>query len=590
MSQIADVQDAEKLPPEQLFLEKLRHSAAHVMAQALRRRWPETQLAIGPTIENGFYYDVLVPATLTADDLPLIEEEMRRIAKEDLPFVREIWERDKALAFFGASPFKREIIEGIVDEPVSVYKQGEFTDLCTGPHLDRTGQLKHFKLTSIAGAYWRGDEKNPMLTRLYGTAFPTKEELERHLERLEQAKLRDHRKLGKELRLFSFHAESPAMPFFHPRGAIVVNQLQAFMRELYGPEGYDEVITPQIFDTNLWKTSGHYENYREHMFMLEVDEREFGAKPMNCPAHCLMFSESHWSYRDLPVRFADFGRLHRYERSGVTQGLTRVRALTQDDAHIFCTPDQIHGEIEGVLRMIRTVYGTLGLGSPRVTLSTRPEKSMGDAALWERAEAALRAVLESSGMPWQTDEGGGAFYGPKIDFFFEDAIGRSWQLSTIQLDFNLPERFDLSYSTSADEKARPVIIHRAVLGTFERFLGVYIEHCAGAFPPWLSPVQARVLPIVDDLADFAKSVVTTLKAAGLRAEADLRSEKLNRKIRDAQLEKVPWQLVVGKREASEGKVAVRLRHGGDQGAMTIDAFAEAAAANVRARALTENLA
>ena len=584
-----DVADADKLSPEQLAVEKLRHTAAHVMAQALRRIWPETKLAIGPTIENGFYYDVLVPEPITPDHLERIEAEMRKIAKEDLPLVRAELPRDEALAFFRDAPFKTEIISGITDGPISTYTQGEFVDLCEGPHLDRTGQLKHFKLTSIAGAYWRGDERNAMLTRLYGTAWPTQEELDLYLKRLEEAKARDHRKLGKELGLFSFHPEAPAMPFFHPKGTIVFNALQAFVRELYDEFGYQEVITPQIFDTSLWKTSGHYENYRENMFMLEVDEREFGAKPMNCPAHCLMFSESKWSYRELPVRFADFGRLHRYERSGVTQGLTRVRALTQDDAHIFCTPDQIHGEIETVLAMISRVYSTLGLGQPKVTLSTRPEKAIGEPELWEKAEASLRQILMGSGMPWEVDEGGGAFYGPKIDFFFEDAIGRKWQLSTIQLDFNLPERFDLSFATSADARERPVMIHRAVLGTFERFLGVYIEHSAGSFPPWLCPVQVKVLPITDEVSPFASDLVLKLKAAGLRAEADLRSEKIGKKIRDAQLEKVPWQLVVGKREAAEGKVAVRLRHGGDQGATPFEDFLGKATAAVRSRALTEAL-
>ncbi len=588
MSSHADVANVESLSPEQLDLEKLRHTAAHVMAQALRRIWPETQLAIGPTVDNGFYYDVVVPETLTPEHLERIEAEMRKISKENLPLVRAELGKAEALEAFRGAPFKLELIQGIPDGSISTYTQGEFTDLCQGPHLDRTGQLKHFKLTTIAGAYWRGDERNPQLTRIYGTAWPTKEELELYLKRLEEAKARDHRKLGKELGLFSFHPESPAMPFFHPKGTIVFNSLQAFMRELYGEYGYQEVITPQIFDTSLWKTSGHYDNYRENMFMLEVDEREFGAKPMNCPAHCLMFGEGKWSYRELPVRFADFGRLHRYERSGVTQGLTRVRALTQDDAHIFCAPAQIQAEIDGVLSMIRRVYETLGLGQPRVTLSTRPEKAIGERELWDRAEAALRAVLEGSGMTWETDEGGGAFYGPKIDFFFEDAIGRSWQLSTIQLDFNLPERFDLAFTTAADERERPVIIHRAVLGTFERFLGVYIEHRAGSFPPWLCPVQARVLPITDDVAPFAEGVVAELRRAGLRAEADLRSEKIGRKIRDAQMEKIPWQLVVGKREAAEGQVALRLRHGGDQGAMSVADFAERAGAAVRSRATTES--
>jgi threonyl-tRNA synthetase len=587
MSKVGDVAHVEKLGPEELALEKLRHSAAHVMAQAVRSFWPGTKLAIGPTVEHGFYYDMEIPGTVAPEDLERIEAEMRRIAEADHAFERDEWDKPRARAFFEDAPFKLEIIDGIEDATVSIFTQGDFTDLCEGPHLDRTSQLRHFKLTSIAGAYWRGDEKNAMLTRIYGVAFQTKDELDRHLERLEQAKLRDHRKLGKELGLFSFHPEAPAMPFFHPKGAVLVNQLQAYIRELYGQEGYSEVITPQIFDTSLWHRSGHWELYREALFLMEIDERQYGAKPMNCPAHCLMFSEGKWSYRDLPVRFADFGRLHRYERSGVTQGLTRVRALTQDDAHIFCTPDQIRGEIERVIRMIRRVYGDLGLGAPRVFLATKPEKALGSAEIWEKAETALREVLDASGFAYEIEAGEGAFYGPKIDFFFEDAIGRRWQLSTIQLDFNLPERFDLAYTTPTDERARPVIIHRAVLGTFERFLGVYIEHCAGAFPPWLAPVQVKALPINDDLVGYAQSVADRLQREGVRVEVDARSEKLGKKIRDAQLAKIPWQLVIGKREAEEGLVSVRLRQGGDVGAMTLDAFVALATGIVRSRALSE---
>lgn len=589
MSSFRDVRDIATLSPDEIFLERLRHSAAHVMAQAVRRAWPGTKLAIGPTVEHGFYYDMDVPQTITPEHLEAIEAEMRKIAKEDLPLVREEWDKATARAFFAEAPFKLEIIEGIPDATVSVYRQGEFTDLCQGPHLDRTSQLEHFKLTTLAAAYWRGDERNPQLTRIYGIAFASASELEAHVKRLEEAKARDHRKLGKELGLFSFHPEAPAMPFFHPKGAILYNALQAYVRGMYPAEGYQEVITPQIFDTSLWKTSGHYDNYIENLFLVDVDEREFGVKPMNCPAHCLMFSEGKWSYRDLPLRFADFGRLHRYERSGVTSGLTRVRSFCQDDAHIFCTPEQIGAEIQAVIAMTKRVYADLGLGAPRVTLSTRPDKAMGDAALWTNAEAALERVLVESGLPWSLDAGGGAFYGPKIDFFFEDAIGRSWQLGTIQLDFNLPEAFDLAYTTSEDARARPVIVHRAVLGSIERFMGVYIEHCAGSFPPWLSPVQARVMSITDDVADAARAIVARLSAAGLRAELDERSEKVGKKIRDAQLGRIPWMLVVGKREAAEGKVAVRLLRGGDRGALSVEDFLRIAAENIRTRALTEDV-
>jgi threonyl-tRNA synthetase len=584
-----DVQDVEKLTPDQLAVEKVRHSAAHVMAQAVRRLWPGTKLAIGPTIENGFYYDMDIPATLTAEDLPRIEEEMREIVAADLALVQESWPKARALQYFAGEPFKLEIIRGLADDQVSTYTQGDFTDLCRGPHVARTGQVQHFKLTSVAGAYWRGLETNPMLTRLYGCAFLSAEELAEHLRRQEEARARDHRKLGKELGLFSFHPESPAMPFFHPKGAVVYNELIAYVRGIYRECGYAEVITPQIFDTSLWKTSGHHEHYLKNMFVLEVDERQFAAKPMNCPAHCVLFGTSHWSYRDLPVRFADFGRLHRYERSGVTQGLTRVRSMAQDDAHVFCRVDQIRDEILGVMAMITRVYGDMGFTSPEVHLSTKPATgALGDAAVWARAESILRDVLDGSGFAYLVEEGEGAFYGPKIDFFFKDTLGRPWQLSTIQLDFNLPERFQLSFVNAEGVAERPVIIHRAVLGTLERFMGILIEHFAGAFPPWLAPVQVMLIPITDDQRAYAGEVATKLRAAGLRVEVDARSEKMNRKIREAQLAKVPWQLVMGKREAADGTVAVRLLRGGDQGAVPLDQFIARATAVVRARALTES--
>lgn len=578
-----DVRDIDGLTDEELTLEKLRHSAAHVMAQAVRRLWPDTRLAIGPTIEHGFYYDLDVPETVTPEDLARIEKEMRRIVKANLPFEREHWPKDEARQFFAAEPFKLEIIDRIEDDDVSIYRQGDFTDLCNGPHVDRTGRIRHFKLTSIAGAYWRGDERNPQLTRIYGTAFASAEELEAHVERLEQAKARDHRKLGKELGLISFHPESPAMPFFHPRGAIVYNELTSYMRGLYWDEGYSEVITPQIFDTSLWRTSGHYEHFIENMFLCEIDEREFGVKPMNCPSHCLMYAETKWSYRDLPVRFADFGRLHRYERSGATHGLTRVRSMAQDDAHIFCTMDQVRSEIEAVIRMVRRVYADLDLGEPEVHLATRPAKALGDAALWEKAELALQDVLASSGMAFELEAGEGAFYGPKIDFFFHDALDRPWQLSTIQLDFNLPERFDLRYTTSADSEERPVMIHRAILGTFERLLGILIEHHAGAFPPWLAPEQVRVLPITDDQAARATEIVAVLREKGLRASADTRSEKVGKKIREAQLQRIPWQLILGKKEVAEGSVSVRYLKAGDAGSRPLDEFVQEATEDVRAR-------
>ena len=581
---LEDVRDVSALSEEEAQLERLRHSAAHVMAQAVKRLWPEATFAIGPTIDNGFYYDMQVPEPITAEDLPKIEKEMRRIAKKGFPFEQEHWPKAQALEFFHDDAFKQEIIGGLADDEVSIYKQGEFTDLCRGPHLDRTSQLKHFKLTSVAGAYWRGDENRPMLTRIYGTAWLTAEELEEYLQKQEEAKARDHRRVGKDMGLFSFHPEAPSMPFFGPKGAVVYNELMAYVRGLYREYGYDEVITPQIFDTSLWKTSGHYDNYLENMFLVNADEREFGVKPMNCPSHCLMFSESKWSYRDLPVRMADFGRLHRYERSGVTHGLTRVRSFSQDDAHIFCSTDQIASEIEGVIDMVQRVYRDLALGQPKVFLATKPEKALGDAAVWEKAEAALKQVLDASGLEYEIEEGEGAFYGPKIDFSFLDVLDRPWQLSTIQLDFNLPERFDLKFTTSEGSDERPVMVHRAVLGSFERFLGILIEHHAGAFPYWLAPVQAKVLPITDDQHEWAQEVHAELKAAGLRAEVDLRSEKLGRKIRDAQLQKVPWMLVVGAREAEERQLAVRLLRGGDQGEMSVQEFIREALEDIERKA------
>jgi threonyl-tRNA synthetase len=579
-----DVPDVETLSPEEQQVHALRHSAAHVMAQAVRRIWPGTRLAIGPTIKDGFYYDMEIPARVTEEDLPRIEKEMRRIAKTNVPFEREHWPKTEARAYFADEPFKLEIIDGIAGAEVSIYKQGDFTDLCAGPHVDRTGRLQHFKLTSVAGAYWRGDENNPQLTRIYGTAFLTAEELDLHLKRIDEARARDHRRLGPQLGLFSFHQEAPAMPFFHPKGTVVYNELMAYIRGLYREEGYSEVITPQIFDTSLWKTSGHYEHYRENMFLVEVDEREFGVKPMNCPAHCLLFGESKWSYRDLPVRFADFGRLHRYERSGATHGLTRVRSMSQDDAHVYCRPDQIGDEIRGVIRMVQRVYHDLGLGAPEVHLATRPESALGDPALWARAEAQLERVLADSGMEYVLEEGEGAFYGPKIDFFFHDVLDRPWQLSTIQLDFNLPERFDLTYTTPEDKPERPVMIHRAVLGTFERFLGILIEHHAGAFPPWIAPEQVRILPITDGQHEYGGQVRARLHAAGLRVALDDRSEKIGKKIREAQLAKVPWQLVIGAREAEAGEVAVRYLRAGDAGSRTVDDFLAEALADVAGRA------
>jgi threonyl-tRNA synthetase len=544
-------------------VETMRHSCAHVMAHAIQRLWPQAKFGIGPTIENGFYYDVDLDVKLTPEDLPKIEAEMKKIIDANQPFVREEHPVSEAIQFFKKSnqPFKVEIIENLRDHAgatqVSSYQEGDFTDLCRGPHVKSTGQIKAFKLLSIAGAYWRGNENNPQLQRIYGTAFGAKAELDEYLHLIEEAKKRDHRKLGKELDLFSFHPESPGSPFFHPKGAVVYNRLVQYVRDLYGPYEYDEIITPQIMDVNLWKRSGHYDNYKENMYFTEVDEREYAVKPMNCPASTFVYASQKRSYRDLPLRLADFGRLHRYEKSGALAGLTRVRSFCQDDAHIFCTPDQIESEIGKVVSMILKTYELFGFNEIKIFLSTRPEKRVGDDALWDQAENALKAVLEKLGRPYSINPGDGAFYGPKIDFNVRDALKRYHQLGTIQLDFNMPNRFDLDYVGSDNSAHRPVMVHRAVLGTMERFMGILIEHVAGAFPFWLAPVQARLVPIKDAHNDYAYGFHKKLRSLGYRVEVDARNESMGLKTREAQTAKIPFSLVAGDREMQAGQFAVR---------------------------------
>jgi threonyl-tRNA synthetase len=558
-------------------LDVVRHSCAHLMAQAVKRLFPEAKFGVGPVIENGFYYDMDLPRQLEPADLEKIEAEMKKVSAEDLKVARHEWPREQALAWAEErkDPYKQELIRDIpAGEAISFYSQGEFTDLCTGPHVPSTGRLKHFKLLSIAGAYWRGDEKRPMLQRIYGTAFLDQKALDEHLKQREEAAKRDHRKLGKDLQLFVFHPLAPASPFFLPKGAFVYNALIGYMRGLYREFGYQEVVTPQIFSTELWKISGHYDNYRENMYFTEAEERQFGVKPMNCPGHALMFGSRIRSYRELPLRFADFGRLHRFERSGVVAGLTRVRSFSQDDAHIFLAQETIGEEIERCFAMQRRVYGDLGLPDPKVLVGTRPEKSLGSDELWKNAESKLFEVLEKIGQPHTLNPGDGAFYGPKLDFSVRDAIGRSWQLATIQLDFNMAERFNLHYSAHDGTNQRPVVIHRAILGSLERFFGVYLEHTAGNLPAWLAPVQAKVLSVMTDVIPYARQVTEKLNAAGLRAELDDRPEKIGAKIRDGALEKVPYLLVVGARERDGGTVAVRERAAGDQGAVSLDAFVE----------------
>ncbi|MEJ2367553.1 MAG: threonine--tRNA ligase [Acidobacteriota bacterium] len=558
-------------------LDIYRHSCAHLMANAVKELFPDAKIAIGPVIEDGFYYDFDREEPFTPEDLEKIENRMAEIASRDTPIRREElpWEDAKALFDGENEPYKSELAyERGQSEPVSIYRQGDFNDFCRGPHLPSTGRIKPgtFKLLSVAGAYWKGDEHNKMLQRIYATAFLTRKELEDHLGRLEEARERDHRKLGKELGLFLFHPWAPASPFFTPKGALVYNGLVDLMRGYYRKYDYQEVVTPQVFDVELWKRSGHYDHYRDNMFLSEIDGREFGVKPMNCPGHCLMFESETRSYRDLPLRIADFGRLHRYERSGVTQGLTRVRSFSQDDAHIFCRPGQIGSEIGALIDLVQDVFAIFGFTDLQVFLSTRPGDSVGSDAIWEQAEKALKSVLSEREMKFTLDPGEGVFYGPKIDFKVKDAIGRPWQLATIQLDFNLPERFGLTFVSDNNTQERPVMIHRAILGSIERFMGVLIEHYNGAFPLWLAPVQVRILPIADRHAAYAEKVAASMRTAGIRVEVDARPEKTGYKIRDAQMMKIPYMLILGDREMDAGTVSVRSRSGGDRGAAPLDEF------------------
>jgi threonyl-tRNA synthetase len=555
-------------------LDVLRHSTAHLMAQAVQSLFPGTQVTIGPTIEDGFYYDFKRDQAFSPEELEKIEARMEEIARSNLKVTREEMPRSRAIELFRSlgEDYKVAILEEIPDETVSLYRQGDWVDLCRGPHVPSTGAIKAFKLTGVAGAYWRGDEKNEMLQRIYGTAWPTKQALKEYLRLLEEAKRRDHRKLGRELDLFSFHPAAPASPFFHPKGATVYNELITYVRGLYTRYGYEEVITPQILDVELWRRSGHYDHYRDNMYFTRVDDREFGVKPMNCPGHTLIYAARKRSYRDLPLRIADFGRLHRYERSGVTTGLTRVRSFAQDDAHIFCAPDQIETEISQLIRMLREVYRTFQFGEMQVKLSTRPQDFIGLPEVWEKAEAALAQALSNEAIDYQINPGDGAFYGPKIDFVVLDALRRNWQLATIQLDFFLPERFDLVYTSAGGTEERPVMVHRALLGSIERFMGILIEHCAGAFPLWLAPVQARILTVTDDHKEYAMKVSEQLRGAGWRTELDGRNEKLGYKIREAQLAKIPYAVVIGAKEVEAQTVAPRRRGGENLAPLSVGDF------------------
>ena len=555
-------------------LRAIRHTASHVLAQAVKRLYPETKLAIGPAIDDGFYYDFDREGGFTPDDLEKLEAEMKKIVKENLALKPFVLPRDEAIKFMQekGEPYKVELIEDLPEgETISFYQQGDFVDLCAGPHILYTKGIKAFKLTSIAGAYWRGSEKNKMLTRIYGTAFAKKEDLESYLTMMEEAKKRDHRKLGKELGLFMFAEEGPGFPFFLPKGMTLKNTLIDYWREIHLREGYQEVSTPVILSRKLWETSGHWDHYKENMYTTVIDDEDYAIKPMNCPGGMLVYKSQSRSYRDLPLRIGELGLVHRHEKSGQLHGLMRVRCFTQDDAHIFMTQDQITDEIKGVTRLINEVYSQFGFDY-FVELSTRPEDSMGSDEDWEMATNGLRNALDEMGLKYIVNEGDGAFYGPKIDFHLRDSIGRTWQCGTIQLDFQLPQRFEAEYVAEDGPKKRPIMIHRVCFGSIERFIGILIEHFAGKFPVWLAPVQVKVIPVSEKSMEYAQGVYDQLKAAGIRTELDRKDEKVGYKIRQAQLETVPFMLVLGEKEAAEGKITVRSRDKGDLGVADLSTF------------------
>ncbi|KQN99978.1 threonine--tRNA ligase [Paenibacillus sp. Leaf72] len=573
-------------------LEIYRHSTAHLLAQALKRLYgkQEVQLGIGPVISDGFYYDIAIASPLPNEQLAVIEQEMARIAEQNLPIVRRVVSREEALQLFEQleEPLKVELIQALPENAViSLYEQGEFIDLCRGPHLPATGWIKAFKLLHTAGAYWRGDSNNQVLQRIYGTAFPKNKQLEEHLHMLEEAKKRDHRKLGKELGLFMFSEEAPGMPFYLPNGMIIRNELEELERGIHRERAYDEVRTPLMLNNRLWEQSGHWEHYKDNMYFTNVDDAVFALKPMNCPGHMLIFKNELRSYRDLPIRLAEYGQVHRHEFSGALNGMMRVRTFCQDDAHLFVRPDQIEEEIAKVMALIDDIYSIFGF-TYRVELSTRPADSMGSAQLWDQAEEALKNVLVQQNVPYMLNAGDGAFYGPKIDFHIRDALGRSWQCGTIQLDFQMPEKFDLTYIGEDGGKHRPVVIHRAVYGSIDRFMGILTEHFSGAFPLWLAPVQVKLLPVSSVHLDYALQVKQQLLKAGLRVQVDARSEKLGYKIREAQLAKVPYTLVIGDQEASEGTVSVRRRGVNEQQGMSIAQLVELLSRQVAAKELNAN--
>ena len=556
-------------------VEILRHSTAHLLAHAVKELFPDAQVTIGPVIEDGFYYDFSYKRPFTPEDLAAIEQRMAEIAKRDLKVERTLMQRDEAVEFFKSlgEHYKAEIIASIPDgEPISLYRQGDFVDLCRGPHVPATGKLKVFKLMKVAGAYWRGDSKNEMLQRIYGTAWPKKEEQDAYLHRLEEAEKRDHRKLGRQLDLFHMQDEAPGMVFWHPKGWVIWQSIEQYMRGVQRENGYLELKTPQVIDVSLWKRSGHWDNFRENMFFTESESRDYAVKPMNCPGHVQIFNQGIKSYRDLPLRLAEFGSCHRNEPSGALHGLMRVRGFVQDDAHIFCTEEQIEPEVTRFIDLLQRVYADFGFEEILVKLSTRPPKRVGDDAAWDRSEAALKAALNARQFAWQLNPGEGAFYGPKIEFSLKDSLSRVWQCGTLQLDFSMPGRLGAEYVADDNTRRTPVMLHRAILGSFERFIGILIEHYAGAMPVWLAPVQAVVMNISEHQAPYAREVTKTLAKSGLRVESDLRNEKISYKIREHSLQKLPYQVVVGDKEMAANQVAVRTRKGEDLGRMALEAF------------------
>ncbi|MDD5366801.1 MAG: threonine--tRNA ligase [Gallionellaceae bacterium] len=556
-------------------IDLIRHSTAHLLAYAVKQLFPEAQVTIGPVIEDGFYYDFAFKRPFTPEDLAAIEKRMAELVKKDIPVSREEWDRDEAVKFFESigEHYKAELIAAIpAGQTISLYREGDFVDLCRGPHVPSTGKLKVFKLMKVAGAYWRGDSKNEMLQRIYGTAWGNKDDLAAYLHRLEEAEKRDHRRLGKQLDLFHLQEESPGMVFWHPHGWVLWQAVEQYMRGKFREYGYDEVKTPTVMDKSLWEKSGHWENYREQMFTTASENREYAVKPMNCPGHVQIFNHGLHSYRDLPLRLAEFGSCHRNEPSGALHGLMRVRAFVQDDAHIFCTEEQIQPEVSDFIKMLQAVYADFGFTDVLVKLSTRPDKRVGSDETWDKAEAGLAAALDQNGLKYDLQPGEGAFYGPKIEFTLKDSLGRLWQVGTIQLDFNLPVRLGAEYVAEDNTRKPPVMLHRAILGSLERFIGILIEHYAGNFPLWLAPVQAVVMNITDAQADYVSEVTEALKKQGFRAISDLRNEKITYKIRDHSMKRVPYQLVVGDKERAEGKVAVRVRGGEDLGQMSLEDF------------------